>query len=62
MQTDRLLVAAEVEMVIPESDPSEPFPGSETVALLQEVHDRAVDGDMTWLKKEGKLNRLVAAA
>ena len=46
IQTDRLIVAVEVEMVIPESDPSEPCLESETVELLRQVHDHAVEGDI----------------
>jgi hypothetical protein len=50
IQTDRLIVAVEVEMVIPESDPSEPCLESETVELLREVHEHAVEGDIAWLR------------
>ena len=46
VQTDRLIVAVEVEMVIPESDPSEPCLESETVELLRAVHEHAVDGSV----------------
>ena len=45
IQTDRLIVAVEIEMVIPESNPSEPCLESETVELLRQVHDHAVEGD-----------------
>ena len=62
VQTDRLIVAVEVEMVIPESDPSEPCLESETVELLREVHEHAVEGDIAWLKTKGKVYRLVDAA
>ena len=62
VQTDRLIVAVEVEMVIPESDPSEPCLESETVELLQAVHEHAVDGDIAWLKTRGKVYQLVDAA
>jgi len=37
IHTDRYVVAVEVEMVIPEDDPSEPCYESETVNLLREV-------------------------
>jgi hypothetical protein len=40
---DHAWVAVEVEMVIPESDPSEPCLESEAVELLREVHVHAVD-------------------
>jgi hypothetical protein len=62
VQTDRLIVAVEVEMVIPESDPSEPCLESETVKLLREVHEHAVEGDIAWLKTKGKVYQLVDAA
>ena len=61
IQTDRLIVAVEVEMVIPESDPSEPCLESETVELLREVHEHAVEGDIAWLKTKGKVLQLVDA-
>jgi len=54
-------VAVEVEMVIPESDPSEPCLESEMVELLREVHERAVEGDIAWLKTKGKVYQLVKA-
>jgi len=44
IQTDRLIVAVEIEMVIPESYPSEPCLELETVELLRQVHDHAVEG------------------
>ena len=62
VQTDRLIVAVEIEMVIPESDPSEPCLESETVALLRQVHDHAVEGDIAWLTAKGKVYQLVDAA
>ena len=62
IQTDRLIVAVEVEMVIPESDPSEPCLESETVELLREVHEHAVEGDISRLKTKGKVYQLVDAA
>ena len=61
IQTDRLIVAVEVEMAIPESDPSEPCLESETVELLREVHEHAVEGDIAWLKTKGKVYQLVDA-
>jgi hypothetical protein len=62
VQTDRLIVAVEIEMVIPESDPSEPCLESDTVKLLREVHEHAVEGDIAWLKTNGKVYQLVDAA
>jgi hypothetical protein len=49
-------------MIIPESDPSEPCLESETVELLRGVHERAVEGDIAWLKTRGKVYQLVEAA
>ena len=62
VQTDRLIVAVEIEMVIPESDQSELCLESETEELLRQVHDHAVEGDIAWLKTKGKVYQLVDAA
>ena len=62
VQTERLIVAIEVELVIPESDPSEPCLEAETVDLLREVHEHAVKGDIAWLKTKGRVYQLVDAA
>jgi hypothetical protein len=62
VQTDRLIVAIKVEMVIPESDPSEPCLESETVTRLRQVHDHAVEGDIAWLTAKGKVYQLVDTA
>ena len=35
---------------------------SETVDLLREVHEHAVEGDIAWLKTKGKVYQLVDAA
>ena len=40
IQTDKFVVAVEVEMVVPVDDPSEPCYESETVQLLRDVKDR----------------------
>lgn len=61
VRTDRLIVAVEVDLVIPESDPSEPCLESETANLLREVHEHAVDGDIAWLKTKGKVYQLIDA-
>ena len=55
IQTEKFVVAVEVEMVIPVDDPSEPCYESETVQLLREVKDRAEQGDVAWLIKQGKV-------
>lgn len=58
VQADRLIVAIEVEGVLPESDPREPSLDSEAVELLWALRDHAVDGDMVWLKLMGKVYQL----
>ncbi len=62
VQTDRYVVALEVEMVIPVDDPSEPCYESETIQLLQEVKERAERGDVAWLSQKGKVYAAVGAA
>lgn len=59
VQTDRYVVAVEVEMVIPSDDPSEPCYEAETVKHLREVRERAEAGDIGWLKKHGKVYEAV---
>jgi hypothetical protein len=55
IQTDRFVVAVDVEMVIPVDDPSEPCYESETVQLLRDVEEHAKRGDVTWLMQHGKV-------
>ncbi len=55
VQTERYVVAVEVEMVIPADDPSEPCYESETVQLLRQVQDHAARGDEAWLRRHGKV-------
>ena len=55
VQTDKFVVAVEVEMVIPVDDPTEPCYESETVQLLRDVKDHAERGDLAWLTKNGKV-------
>lgn len=62
IQTDRFVVAVEVEMVIPTGDPSEPCLESETVQFLKEVRMHAENGDVEWLTKHGKVYAAVEAA
>jgi hypothetical protein len=61
IHTDRFAVAVEVEMVIPEDDPSEPCYESETVQLLREIRERAEAGDVAWLSRRGKVYEAVVA-
>ncbi len=62
VQTERYVVAVEVEMVIPVDDPSEPCYEAETVQLLREVEEHARRGDLDWLKQHGKVYQAVGAA
>ena len=55
IQTERYVVAVDVEMVIPADDPSEPCYEAETVKFLKEVKDRAERDELTWLNKHGKV-------
>ncbi len=54
VQTDQF-VAVDVEMIIPDEDPSEPCLEPETVQLLKEVKERATEGDVAWLREHGKV-------
>ena len=55
IQTERYVVAVDVEMVIPSDNPSEPCYEAETVKFLKEVKDRAERDELTWLNKHGKV-------
>jgi hypothetical protein len=62
IQTEKYVVAVEVEMVIPTDDPSEPCYEAETVQLLQEIKERAEHGDVSWLTQRGKVYAALGAA
>lgn len=62
IQTEKYVVAVEVEMVIPEDDPSEPCYESETVQLLREIKEHAERGDVAWLAQKGKVYAAIGAA
>ena len=62
IQTEKYVVALEVEMVIPVDDPSEPCYEAETVQLLREVRERAERGDLAWLTQKGKVYAALEAA
>ncbi len=62
IQTEKYVIAVEVEMVIPADDPSEPCYDSETVQLFREIQERAERGDLTWLTKQGKVYAALDAA
>jgi hypothetical protein len=62
IQTEKYVVAVEVEMVIPVDDPSEPCYESETTELLRQVKEHAERGDVVWLAQKGKVYQAVEAA
>ena len=62
IQTERYVVAVDVEMVIPVDDSSEPCYESETVQFLREVQEHAKLGNLDWLTKKGKVYVAVGAA
>lgn len=62
IQTEKYVVAVEVEMVIPADDLSEPCYESETVQLLREIREHAERGDVAWLREKGKVYAATEAA
>lgn len=62
IQTDKYVVAVEVEMVIPQDDPSEPCYESETIKLLRDIKEHAEREDLAWLTARGKVYAAVGAA
>lgn len=62
IQTDRYVIAVDVEMVIPDEDPSEPCYEAETIKYLQEVKERAERNELTWLKEHGRVYEALDAA
>lgn len=62
IQTEKYVVAVDVEMVIPADDESEPCYESETVQLLREIREHAERGDMAWLRAKGKVYEATEAA
>ncbi len=62
VQTDKYVVAVDVEMVIPADDPSEPCYESETIELIREIQERAERDDLAWLRLRGKVYAAVGAA
>jgi hypothetical protein len=55
IQTEKYVIAVDVEMVIPADDSSEPCYESETIGLLKEVKEHADKGDVDWLMHKGKV-------
>lgn len=62
IQTDRYVVAVEVELVIPADDPTEPCYEAETVRHLRQVKEHAERGDEDWLRRHGKVYVAAGAA
>ena len=62
IQTNKYVVAIEVEAVIPPDDPSEPCYEAETIELLKEAKQRAEADDLAWLKQHGRVYAAVDAA
>jgi hypothetical protein len=62
VHTARYVVAVEVELVVPEDDPSEPCYEAETVQFLRDVADHAERDDLPWLRQRGKVYQAVDAA
>jgi len=61
VRTHNLVVAVEVEAVIPEDDPSEPCYEAETVQLLRDVAEHAEQGDIPWLRQRGRVYQALEA-
>ena len=62
VQSERYVVAVEVEMVIPEDDPSEPCYDADAVKFLRDVAEHAQQGDLDWLRQHGKVYQSLDAA
>ncbi len=55
IQTEKYVVAIEVEMAIPVDDPSEACYESDTIQHLREIKEHAEQGDAAWLTQRGKV-------
>ncbi|HTU24889.1 MAG TPA: hypothetical protein VMF30_05800 [Pirellulales bacterium] len=62
VQTDRYVVAVEIELVIPLDDPSERCLESETVELLRQIKEHAEHDDLEWLQAQGRVYKALEAA
>ena len=59
IQTDRFVVAVNVEAVIPDEDPSEPCFEPDTVELLRNVESRRyAKRQLTWFRREPEVRWL----
>lgn len=61
IQGGRLVVAVEVEMVIPPDDPHEPCYEAETVQFLRAVAEHAQRDDKAWLRQRGQVYELIGS-
>ncbi len=61
IQSDKYVVAVEVELVVPLEDPGEPCYESETVQHLKDVQEHADRGDVAWLARHGKVYAAIEA-
>ena len=62
IQSDKYVVAVDVEVVIPAGDPSEPCYEPETIELLDQIQEHADDGDVNWLRQHGTVYEAIGAA
>ena len=62
VHTDKYVVAVDVELVIPDADPSEPCYEPEAIEFLQQVEEHAERGDVEWLKRHGRVYTALDAA
>lgn len=61
VQSEKYVVAVEVELVIPPDEPSEPCYEAETVLLLKQIREHAGQGDVDWLRQHGKVYAAIDA-
>jgi hypothetical protein len=59
VHTPNYVVSVRVEAVIPDADPSEACYEPETVQFLREVEQHAQDGDINWLRRHGRVYRVM---
>lgn len=62
VRTYQYVVAVEVEVVIPDADPTDACYESETVELLRQVESHARAGHVDWLKQHGKVYAALGTA
>jgi len=61
IRTHSLVLAVEVEAVVPEDDASEPCYEAETVKLLYDIEEHAERGDIEWLQQHGRVYQAMQA-